>query len=345
MNTIPKKLQSHCVPVGDGTETEDEWLEIRKQGIGASDAPKILGLSDHADAVVVWKSKTEREVEDKPWLEPYAWAGHYIEKPVLDYVFEDVPDVDPVHGDDMPVLKSIKNPHLRCSLDGYDPLAGAVHEIKSDSWGDNKRVPDCHWAQVQHQLAVTGAPKGYVHHVTLPVERDKLRDLVQNWIDQGAGDFARGFLIEHGEVNTYPIERDDEWIDRWIDRSRQWWERYVENDVRPPSSEEREGTVDLSHVDELKEKLDEKSHLDARWNNIAKPIKEERDEIKDACRSIAERYAPLEADGPKRWNCGPHKGTACKSYGNYYYRLYAADVEDITDDSEDDDLPTEELTL
>src|SRR4051794_20907188 len=39
----------------------DEWLEIRKQGIGSSDAAAAVGLSPYKSALELWMEKTSQD--------------------------------------------------------------------------------------------------------------------------------------------------------------------------------------------------------------------------------------------------------------------------------------------
>ena len=41
-------------------KNEDEWLDIRKKGIGGSDAGAIMGKNKYKNIIDVWKDKTGR---------------------------------------------------------------------------------------------------------------------------------------------------------------------------------------------------------------------------------------------------------------------------------------------
>ena len=44
--------------------SREEWLRLRKNGIGGSDAGAICGLNPYASAMKVFQDKTTEEVED-----------------------------------------------------------------------------------------------------------------------------------------------------------------------------------------------------------------------------------------------------------------------------------------
>ncbi len=57
----------------------DTWLTARRDGIGSSDVPPILGVSDYTTAVHVYRDKRGELVDDAG--EAALW-GHLLEEPV-----------------------------------------------------------------------------------------------------------------------------------------------------------------------------------------------------------------------------------------------------------------------
>jgi hypothetical protein len=323
---IPHALQAYCKPAGTAAPNTPQWLEERRSGIGASDVGKILGLSEYGGAKDVWLAKKGEAPDDPPWLEPYRKVGHLIEEPFLRHIYADLP-VEPVLGRNLPTLQSIHHPLLRASLDGYDPLANMVEEIKTDSWDDKAGVPDCHWVQAQQQMIVTGAEAVYIRHITLPMDRVILPPTIERFIaDSDLADYL-DFLIEHSKIVSHRVDPDEDWQSRWIERSEQWWSWYVVEDREPPEQDELDGTADLSESEEVLKALHTYAIADKTYKEKAKVVEERRDAAKDAARAAISRYARLDADGPKRVTIGPHKATACRTRGGgYYWRIYPGDV-------------------
>lgn len=320
---IPHILKDHCEPVSKHKPNTAGWIEDRRQGIGASDCPAILGLSQYSDQRKVWKSKKGQEEKSPDFLKPYADFGHLIEPYVINSFYESI-DVDPVLN--LPTLRSLHHPVLRASLDGYDRIANTVEEVKSDSWDDDDGLPDCHWAQCQHQMIVTGAEAVYVRHITSAIDRPLVPVLLDQFIDDQDG-FLR-WLVEESKVITHKVEPDLDWQQRWIERSERWWNQYVIEDTPPPESIDLDGTVDLSTAKDVIAALDAYAMADDEYKSVAKSISKKRDKAKKDARATIERYASAMADGPKRVKVGPHKATACKTKGgSYYWRIYPGEVE------------------
>ena len=192
----------------------EEWLEVRKQGIGSSDAAAAVGLNPYQSQLELWMIKTGRDAnlpkpdpndESSPmyWgtiLEPIV-ANHYVKRtgrkvrrinavlqhpdPELSWMLANL-DYTVVGGDEVQILE--------CKTAGY---------FGSLLWRDG--VPEYIQLQVQHQLAVTG---------------------------KQAADVC--VLICGQEIRIHRIERDDDLIAKLIHLERQFW-RYIETDTPPPA--------------------------------------------------------------------------------------------------------------
>jgi putative phage-type endonuclease len=191
-----------------------EWLRVRKQGIGASDAAAAVGLSPYQSPLELWLIKTGRD-ERLPKLDadddstPLYW-GNVLEHIVADHYTKrtghKVRRVNAVLQHPDP-----ENSWMLANLDyavvGCDDVqileCKTAGEFGARLWRDG--VPEYVQCQVQHQLAVTG---------------------------KAAADEC--VLICGQEIRIHRIERDDELIERLIQLERQFW-HYVETDTPPPS--------------------------------------------------------------------------------------------------------------
>jgi putative phage-type endonuclease len=132
-----------------------EWLEWRNQGIGASDAPTIMGENPWRSAATLLAEKLDGTIVAPSAamargtaLEPEARREYEREVGVR---------VSPA------CLQSTQHDWLRASVDGLSPDRLTVVEIKcgervylqTEELGD---VPSHYFGQVQHILAVTGLP-------------------------------------------------------------------------------------------------------------------------------------------------------------------------------------------
>ncbi|MDP5798614.1 YqaJ viral recombinase family protein [Pseudomonas aeruginosa] len=194
--------------------SRDEWLSVRKHGIGSSDAAAAVGLNPYQSQLELWLEKTGRDAllpksdphdEDSPayWgniLEPIV-ATHYSQRtgnrvrrinavlqhpdPTLSWMLANI-DREVIGASDVQILE--------CKTAGIN---GAR------LWKDG--VPVYVQLQVMHQLAVTG---------------------------KQAADVAVLLGGQHLEIHR--IERDDELIARLIDLEQDFWS-YVERDTPPPA--------------------------------------------------------------------------------------------------------------
>ena len=189
-----------------------EWLEVRKQGIGSSDAATACGLNPYMSMLELWMVKTGRvqqNLEDESkGVAPLYW-GKQLEPLVAEYysmhTHHKVRRVNAVlqHPDpdkyfmlanlDYAVIGSDEVQILECKTAG---------EYGAKLWRDG--VPLYVLCQVQHQLAVTG--KQATHVCVL--------------------------LCGH-ETKIYKVTRSESVIEHLINAERYFWD-CVKKDV-PPS--------------------------------------------------------------------------------------------------------------
>jgi putative phage-type endonuclease len=200
--------------VKTNTLTRDDWLALRKNGIGSSDAAAAVGLNPYQSQLELWMMKTGRDAnlpkidphdETSPmyWgtlLEPIV-AAHYTKRTgnrvrKINAVLQH-PDPDKtwmLANIDREIIACHEVQILECKTAG---------EFGSRLWKDG--VPEYVQCQVQHQLAVTG---------------------------KAAADVC--VLVCGQEIRIYRIERDDALIARLFELERQFW-HYVETDTAPPA--------------------------------------------------------------------------------------------------------------
>lgn len=143
-------------------DENSNWHLWRAKGLGASDAPIVMGVSPWKTRYQLWMEKTGQVESDKAgnWatrrgheLEPKARACYELE---LGYA---APPRLVEHAD---------FPFIRASLDGFNEDHSVVLEIKCPGKDDhdlalNGKVPEKYWPQLQHQLLVTGAKSAHYY--------------------------------------------------------------------------------------------------------------------------------------------------------------------------------------
>jgi putative phage-type endonuclease len=157
-------------------QSTEAWLSWRREGIGASDAPVIMGLSPWQTEGELLLLKTGQNVE-RPAndamqrgkrLEPVARRAYVDQTGIV---------VEPM------CVQSCEHAWMRASLDGLSADGQHVVEIKCPGEKDHclaaaGTVPEKYYPQLQHILAVTGLAEIFYwsfrfgHSVRLKVNRD-----------------------------------------------------------------------------------------------------------------------------------------------------------------------------
>lgn len=192
--------------------SREDWLQVRRQGIGSSDAATAVGLNPYQSPLELWMVKTGRDQDlPKPDPEdmssPLYW-GHVLEPVVAEHYARKTgnkvrrlnavlqhPDPDKawmLANLDYTVVGNADVQILECKTAG---------EFGARLWRDG--VPEYIQCQVQHQLAVTG---------------------------KQAADVC--VLLCGQDLQVFRIERDDEVIERLIALERAFW-HHVETDTPP----------------------------------------------------------------------------------------------------------------
>lgn len=161
-------------------QNSSKWLEWRTKGIGASDAPIILGVSPWKTPYKLWLEKMTGQSDFKG--NEATERGHALEdvarqcaEKQLDTLF--FPQC----------LEHEKFDWMRASLDGIN-LDKKILEIKCPFRPENPnsdhqlakqgKIPEKYWPQLQHQLEVAKANEGWyfsfdgVDGVSIPFNRD-----------------------------------------------------------------------------------------------------------------------------------------------------------------------------
>ena len=192
--------------------SRDEWLTVRRQGIGSSDAAAAVGLNPYKSQLQLWMEKTGRDgalpvVDPNDDQSPMYWgtllepivAAHYtrrsghrvrrvnavLQHPEHSWMLANI-DREVVGASDVQILE--------CKTAG-------IHGARL--WRDG--VPEYVQLQVMHQLAVTS---------------------------KQAADVA--VLLGGQELQVFRIERDDTLIAQLVALEQQFW-GYVERDQQPPA--------------------------------------------------------------------------------------------------------------
>lgn len=192
-----------ALDIVNNEEHREEWLALRRNGIGGSEAAAIVGVDPWSTAFEVYWDKKGR-VAAKETTRHMEW-GHRLEDSIRRW-FADKTGLPVVHEKIM-----YQHPEHSFMLANMDGLVGddAILECKNtdwrneDDWADG---PPLHYTlQTNHYLAVSGRRRAYV-----------------------------AVLIGGNDPRYFVIERDEELIGMLIDAERDFWENNVLADVEPP---------------------------------------------------------------------------------------------------------------
>ncbi len=186
--------------------SHDEWLRLRKQGIGGSDASVVCGINRYKSPVELWMEKTDQL--------PYQEAGEAaywgtVLEPLVVSEFTKRTGIEVNRQKQF--LQSKEHPFMLANLDGIceHPDYGTVlfeaktcSAYKAGEW--EGAIPDEYMLQIQHYMAVTGYNGAYI-----------------------------AVLIGGNTFKWRFIERDEELIAMLIQLESEFWD-YVQSETPPP---------------------------------------------------------------------------------------------------------------
>ena len=190
----------------------EQWLNVRKGGIGSSDAAAAVGLNPYKSQLELWMEKTGRD-DNLPKVDPYdesspMYWGTLLEPIVAaHYTRRTGNKVRRVNA----VWQHPYQPWMLANLDREVMGAPDVQILECKTAGINGArlwkdgVPEYVQLQVMHQLAVTG---------------------------HKAADVA--VLIGGQELQVHRIERYEALIQHLVELERRFW-GYVERNEAPPA--------------------------------------------------------------------------------------------------------------
>lgn len=176
-------------------QNSPEWLEFRKNKIGASDAASILGVSPFKTKYELWEEKVGvRQNRRTAAMQ----RGHDLEEEARQAFERETKIIV------FPQVKvSAQHNFMMASLDGMDIEEQNFVEIKCPGVKDHevalqKKVPEKYYPQLQHQLSVTGLDIGYY------------------------------FSYRPGSTALIEVRRNDEFIEMMIDEEKKFHQCVIE---------------------------------------------------------------------------------------------------------------------
>lgn len=141
-------------------QNSPEWLKFRKNKIGASDAPVIMGVSPWKTPIALWDEKIGNK---ESYQNERMREGQVMEKEArISFCYENDIEMLPLTG------ISSENEWAIASFDGMDVERKNLVEIKCPGDVDHNtalagEIPDKYFPQLQHQLYVSELDFGYYY--------------------------------------------------------------------------------------------------------------------------------------------------------------------------------------
>lgn len=200
-------------------KNREEWLKLRQEGIGGSDAATACGLNPWHQPYELYLEKTQPVTDEAP--SEAAYFGSLLEDLIAqEYAKRTNQKVRRVNQ----LLRSMQWPWMLANPDrvlvqqkkGLECKATG-HLFNKDAWGEpgTDEVPEYYLIQCQHYMAVTGF------------------DL-----------FDLAVLIAGNRFEIYTIKRDDELILDLVQTEENFWE-YIKTKTPPPMNFENPNTEAL----------------------------------------------------------------------------------------------------
>ncbi|MGI0508120.1 YqaJ viral recombinase family protein [Burkholderia sp. ZZQ-2] len=205
--------------------SREDWLAVRRTGIGGSDAAAAVGLNPYMSPLELWLDKTGR-ADGLPGPDPDdtsspTYWGTLLEPIVAaSYTKQTGNRVRRINA----VLRHPTIPFMLANLDREIVGVPDVQILECKTAGEfgarlwREGVPEYVQIQVQHQLAVTGKSAAHV-----------------------------AVLLCGQALEVHRIERDEALIKRLVELEARFW-RFVESDTPPPADGSESADRALRHL-------------------------------------------------------------------------------------------------
>ena len=226
--------------------TEEEWLTLRRRGIGASEIAGVMRMSPWQSPLSIYTDKAENisDYEETLAMELGKALEGFLKDKFVKWLkkmeVNDVTFLPPA------IYQSIGWPFLLATPDGiFNHPEGArgvelktASEYKRAEWADDE-VPDAYYLQCQQCMAVTGIDVWYL-----------------------------AYLIGNRKFDVVKIPRNEGVIERIVEAGAEFWHEHVEKRIPPAPGglgidtqvlrtlyPEGEGVIDLPHLEDKYEQI------------------------------------------------------------------------------------------
>lgn len=193
----------------------DEWLELRRKGIGGSDAAAIVGLDRWRSAFDVYADKVglKQEEPDNEAMRQGRDLEGYVASRFAEVTGKKVRRRNAI-------LQHPEYPHIIANIDRWVVGENAGLECKTTSVLNRAKFsqgefPPSYYVQCMHYMAVTGAERWYL-----------------------------AVLVLNKAFHVFTIERDEAEIAALVQAEKHFWEEHVLKQI-PPAPDGSESTSEI----------------------------------------------------------------------------------------------------
>ena len=281
--------------------SREQWLELRRNSIGGSDASTVMGLNPYSSKLTLYADKKgilpEKEDTERMRL------GRDLEEYVAQR-FSEASGKKVKRSGWMwqhPTYEFI-TVNIDREVEGEDAFLEAKTTMNYEKHDyDSGEIPMNYYCQVMHGMAVTGCEKAY------------LAVLV----------FGVGFY-------WFEIKRDENEINALIDNEVAFWQTYVTKD-RPPLADGSDSSMDTlsklhPHCDGSATQMvgmDDSMRNYLELGEAIKRLKAQQDEVKaQLCQSLGDRSVGLGLDYSFSWKSQSSNRVDTKKLKELYPKVY-----------------------
>ena len=196
----------------------DDWRELRRNGLGGSDAAVVMEESRFKTPAQLREEKRHGDTFEGNDATRF---GQHMED-----VIRQIHAPDALDGATLGTLQSFERPHMQANIDGLT-RDGVLIEIKTAAkksrryWSGG---PPAHYvAQVQHYLYVTGLNRAELYCAFVDADRATLVKLLDKHTVT-----PEALLDTCCKVVRYEIERDSAWLARYLPVADRFWRSVLE---------------------------------------------------------------------------------------------------------------------
>lgn len=193
----------------------EQWLELRKKGIGGSDAAAIVGLDRYRSPFDVYADKLglKQEQPDNEAMRQGRDLEEYVASRFCEYTGKKVRRRNAM-------LQHPEYPFMLADIDRWIVGENAGLECKTTSVLNKAKFsqgefPPRYYVQCMHYMAVTGAERWYL-----------------------------AVLVLNKSFHVFTIERDENEIQALFQAEKQFWEEHVLKQI-PPVPDGSESTAEI----------------------------------------------------------------------------------------------------